>query len=138
MVTSDFNRYFQIWQLRIFSPSGSKIPRVPYQSVNKLLKPSLKMLFSFYFFSRFSWFGTDRGDLHLPGKRTTAVSTRSAFTNTFTIHYSTIGGSGGGRQGRAPGGPNSFIFMQFSAKKMKNNSTFGSWRTPWGKSWIRH
>ena len=29
-----------------------------------------------------------------------------------------IGGSKGGRQGRAPppGGPNSFIFMQFSAK----------------------
>ena len=36
------------------------------------------------------------------------------------------------------GGPNSFIFMQFSAKKLKNNSTFGSWRTPSGKSWIRH
>ena len=41
-----------------------------------------------------------------------------------------IGGSNGG-QGRAPpGGPNSFIFMQFSAKNMQNNSTFGSWRTP--------
>ena len=49
-----------------------------------------------------------------------------------------IGGSRG-RQGRAPpGGPNSFIFMRFSAKKLKNNSTFGNWRTPWGKSWIRH
>ena len=32
-----------------------------------------------------------------------------------------------------PGGPNSFIFMQFSAKKLKNNSTFGSCRTPLGK-----
>ena len=34
----------------------------------------------------------------------------------------TIGGSKGGRQGRAPpppGGPNSFIFMQFSAKMWK-------------------
>ena len=41
-----------------------------------------------------------------------------------------IGGSKGGRQGRAPppGGPNSFIFMQFLAKKLQNNSTFGSWR----------
>ena len=41
----------------------------------------------------------------------------------------------GGRQGRAPSpvGPNSFIFIQFSAKKLKNNNTFGSWRTPLGK-----
>ena len=31
------------------------------------------------------------------------------------------------------GGPNSFIFMQFSAKNLKNNSTYGSWRTPLGK-----
>ena len=47
----------------------------------------------------------------------------------------TIGGSKGGRQGRAPPpvGPNSFIFMQFSRIKLKNNSTFGSWRTPLGK-----
>ena len=30
----------------------------------------------------------------------------------------------------SPGGPNSFIFMQFSAQNMQNNSTFGSWRTP--------
>ena len=117
MVTSDFNRYFQIWQLRIFSPSGSEIPRVPYQSVNKLLKPSLKMLFSFYFFSRFSWFGTDRGDLHLPGKRTTAVSTRSAFTNTFTIHYSTIGGSGGGAPGTRSRGSKFFHFHAVFGKK---------------------
>ena len=27
-----------------------------------------------------------------------------------------------------PGGPNSFIFMQFLPKKLQNNSTFGSWR----------
>ena len=32
-----------------------------------------------------------------------------------------------------PGGPNSFIFMQFSGTKLKNNSTFGSWRPPLGK-----
>ena len=40
-----------------------------------------------------------------------------------------IGGSkGGARDARPPGGPNSFIFMQFLAKKLQNNSTFGSWR----------
>ena len=40
-----------------------------------------------------------------------------------------------GRQGCAfpSGGPNSFIFMRFSAKIFKNNSTFGSCRTPLGK-----
>ena len=32
-----------------------------------------------------------------------------------------------------PGSPNSFIFMQFSVKKLKNNITFGSWRAPLGK-----
>ena len=48
------------------------------------------------------------------------------------IYTHFIGGSKGGRQGRAlpPGGPNSFIFMQFSGTKLKNNSTFGSWRPP--------
>ena len=42
----------------------------------------------------------------------------------------------GGRQGRAPppGGPNSFIFMQFSAKIINKHTHFGSWRPPWGKS----
>ena len=55
-------------------------------------------------------------------------------TIVITIYFSQlmdcIGGSKGGRQGRAPppGGPNSFIFMQFLAKKLQNNSTFGSWR----------
>ena len=47
-----------------------------------------------------------------------------------------IGGAQGGgwRQGRVPPrGPNSFIFMQFLANKLKNDSTFGSWRTPLGK-----
>ena len=33
----------------------------------------------------------------------------------------TIGGSKRGRQGRAPPGPNSFIFMQFSSKNLQNN-----------------
>ena len=40
---------------------------------------------------------------------------------------------GGAKDARPPWGPNSFIFMQFSGKKLKNNSTFGSWRTPLGK-----
>ena len=40
-----------------------------------------------------------------------------------------IGGSKGGRQARAPPpGQNSFIFMQFLAKKLQNNSSFGDWR----------
>ena len=33
-----------------------------------------------------------------------------------------------------PGGPNSFIFMQFSAKIINKHTHFGSWRPPWGKS----
>ena len=47
-----------------------------------------------------------------------------------------ISGSKGAPGTCAPGGPNSFIFMQFmqfSAKILKNYSTFGSWRTPLGK-----
>ena len=50
-----------------------------------------------------------------------------------------IGGSkGGARDAPPPGGPNSFIFMQFSAKIINKHTHFGSWRPPWGKSWIRH
>ena len=37
-----------------------------------------------------------------------------------------IGGSKWGRRGRVPpGGPNSFIFMQFSAKNLQNNPNLG-------------
>ena len=48
-----------------------------------------------------------------------------------------------GRQGRAhspprPGGPNSFIFMQFSAKNSKIIALLGVGAPPSGKSWIRH
>ena len=52
-----------------------------------------------------------------------------------TIYKVAIGGSKGGRQGRAPppGGPNSFIFMQFSAKIINKHTHFGSWRPPLGK-----
>ena len=46
------------------------------------------------------------------------------------IHIS--GGSKEGRQGRAPPPrrQNSFIFMQFSTKKLGSRSHFGSWRPP--------
>ena len=45
----------------------------------------------------------------------------------------------GGPQGRAPpGGPNSFHFHAVFGKNLKNSSNFGSWRTPWGKSWTHH
>ena len=43
---------------------------------------------------------------------------------------------GGARD--APVGPNSLIFMQFSAKIIDKHTHFGSWRLPSEKSWIRH
>ena len=50
-----------------------------------------------------------------------------------------IGGSkGGARDARPPGGPNSFIFIQFSAKIRKIIAILGVGAPPWGKSWIRH
>ena len=46
----------------------------------------------------------------------------------------TIGGSKGGRQGRAPPrGSKFFHFHAVFSKNLKNNSNFGSWRTPLGK-----
>ena len=46
---------------------------------------------------------------------------------------------GGARDARPPpGGPNSFIFMQFSAKMWKIIAILGVGAPPWGKSWIRH
>ena len=39
---------------------------------------------------------------------------------------------------RAPPGPNSFIFMQFSAKIWKVIAILRVGAPPWGKSWIRH
>ena len=48
-------------------------------------------------------------------------------------------------QGGAPGtrappplGSKFFHFHAVFGKNVKNNSNFGSWRPPWGKSWIRH
>ena len=57
----------------------------------------------------------------------------------FVMITSNIGGSKGGRQGRAP--PRGSKFFHFHAvfgKDLKNNSNFRSWRPPRGKSWIRH
>ena len=54
-------------------------------------------------------------------------------------HFSVSQCSGGSKG--APGAPWGSKFFHFNAvfgKKLKNNSTFGSWRTPSGKSWIRH
>ena len=45
---------------------------------------------------------------------------------------------GGARDARPPWGSKFFHFHAVFGKKLKNNSTFGSWRPPWGKSWIRH
>ena len=45
---------------------------------------------------------------------------------------------GGARDARPPWGPNSFIFMQFSAKNWKIIELLGVGAPPWGKSWIRH
>ena len=48
--------------------------------------------------------------------------------------YLGTGGIKGAPGTHAPlGGPDSFIFKQFLAKQLKNNSTFGSWRSPLGK-----
>ena len=37
-----------------------------------------------------------------------------------------------------PLGVKFFHFHTVFGKYLKSNSTFGSWRTPWEKSWIRH
>ena len=51
-----------------------------------------------------------------------------------------IGGSkGDARDGcPPPWGSKFFHFYAVFGKNVKNNSNFGSWRPPWGKSWIRH
>ena len=57
------------------------------------------------------------------------------------LHFDIIiGGSKWGRgvPGTPPRGSKFFYFHAVFGKKMKNNSTLGSWRTPLGKSWIRH
>ena len=48
----------------------------------------------------------------------------------FCVGIASIGGSKGGRQGRAPPGSKFFHFHAVFGKKLKNNSTFGSWRPP--------
>ena len=50
-------------------------------------------------------------------------------------HWRIQGGAPGTRA--PPGGPNSFIFMQFSAQMWKIIAILGVGAPPWGKSWIR-
>ena len=49
-----------------------------------------------------------------------------------------IGGSKGGARDVRPPGSKFFHFHAVFGKKLKNKSIFGSWRPPWGKSWICH
>ena len=54
-----------------------------------------------------------------------------SMNNFWLIHWRIQGGAPGTRA--PPGGPNSFIFMQFSAKIINKHTHFGSWRPPPGK-----
>ena len=47
-------------------------------------------------------------------------------------------GGAPGTRAPCPRGSKFFHFHAVFCKKLKNNSIFGSWRTPSGKSWIRH
>ena len=47
------------------------------------------------------------------------------------------GGSKGGARD-APPGPKFFHFHAVFDQKIGPHTHFGSWRPPWGKSWIRH
>ena len=81
-------------------------------------------------------YGQQAGGMHPTGMHTCLWNQFQSFHSFFYKKVKeTIGGSKGGARDAPPppGGPNSFIFMQFSGKKLKNNSTFGSWRTPLGK-----
>ena len=52
---------------------------------------------------------------------TTVCTHTNTHTRTYVQHANFSGGSKRGRQERTPPGTNSFIFMQFSAKKLQNN-----------------
>ena len=58
--------------------------------------------------------------------------------STHCYHWRIQGGGAPGTRAPPPGGPNSFIFMQFSAKMWKIIAILGVGAPPWGKSWIRH
>ena len=58
-------------------------------------------------------------------------------TNTdVRMHWRIQGGAPGTRA--PPWGSKFFHFHAVFGKNLKNNSNFESWRTPLGKSWIRH
>ena len=63
-------------------------------------------------------------------------SRRPLLNHVFSISLADPRGAPGTRA--PPWGPKFFHFHALFGKKLKNNSTSGSWRTPWGKSWIRH
>ena len=53
----------------------------------------------------------------------------------FSLIVSLADPRGGARDARPPWGSKFFHFHAVFGKKLKNNSTFGSWRPPpWGKS----
>ena len=74
------------------------------------------------------------------------ISNLSDFSNLYILDFSTLTvicqiwyiGWSRGAPGTRPPGPNSLIFMQFSAKKLQNNYNLGFGAPPSGKSWIRH
>ena len=61
------------------------------------------------------------------------------FSGGFELHHKALADPrGGARDARPPWGSKFFHFHAVFGKNVKNNSNFGSWRPPWGKSWIRH
>ena len=74
-------------------------------------------------------------DLHHVRSKFTSWSLNLMMSSSFFMHLlHSIGGSKGGRQGRAPPwGSKFFHFHAVFGKKLKNNSIFGSWRSPLGK-----
>ena len=67
------------------------------------------------------------------------VSNSSRVSHSHLASFQVCADPRGGATGtRPPWGSKSFHFHAVFGNKLKNNSTFGSWRPPRGKSWIRH
>ena len=69
--------------------------------------------------------------LHLPENNTEITHKRKTFTWFLVANWIPLADPRGAPETRPLPVPNSFIFI--SAKKLKNNSTFGDWGTPLGK-----
>ena len=70
-----------------------------------------------------------------------ATKTKKRFQKTslaFMTTYSLADPRGGARDARPSWGSKFFHFHVVFGKNVKNNSNFGSWRPPRGKSWTRH